>query len=224
MTFGGGAWRRGVDCKGASSKGRGPAVLASALVMALVGCDQLEEVVDNNKSKLNVPIETEQAVEVPIDLGAASGAAAGQPAPQDVDQAIAIPPAQLDLNKESKALADNKSKIKRLEFTSITATPTENTVTSALPAMEIWIGAFGAADTNGAAKIATIPSIPAGSTAPVQATIDAAGTDAAQAALLSLAFSQHTVAKLVIKKGEKLPSGAAKLQLKLKLKATLNPL
>ncbi len=203
--------------------------LMSAAVMALslglaAGCDQLEDVIDDNKSKLDLPIETEQVTAVPLDLGAAAGAAAGQPAPQDVSQPIPIPPVDLDLNKQSPELAKHKGAIKRLEFTGITVTPLTNTVTSALPTIEIWVGPMGGKDTKGASKIATIPSIPAGSTAAVQAAIDVAGTDAAQAHLLALAFSQVTVANLVVKKGEKLPSGAANLQLKMKLKATLNPL
>ncbi len=201
------------------------ATIALALALTLAaGCDQLEDVIDNNKSKLDLPIETEQKTTVPLDLGAAAGVAAGKPSPQDVSQPIAIPPVDLDLNKQSPELAKHKGAIKRIEFTGITVKPLTNTVTSALPVIEIWVGPMGGKDTTGAAKIATIPAIPAGSTAAVQATIDVAGTDAAQAHLLTLAFTQHTIAKLVVKKGENMPSGAANLELTMKLKATLNPL
>lgn len=200
--------------------------LATAMSIGLVstGCDQLQDVVDNNKDKLNLPIETEQAAEFPLDFGAISGATAGQPSPADVDQVIPMPPADVDLNKESKPLADNKKLIKRFEVTGITATPTANTATMAIPAIELWIAPFGAKDTANAAKIATIPSIPAGSTDAVTATIDAAGMDAAQANLLTLAFTQITSARLVVKKGEAMPGGAANLKIAMKIKATLNPL
>jgi hypothetical protein len=196
----------------------------ATVAIATTGCDQLQDVVDDNKSKLNVPIETEQSAEFPIDFGAISGAAAGQPSPADLDQVIPIPPADVDLNKESKPLADNKKLIKRFEIVGITATPTTNTATMALPAIELWIGPFGAKDTANAVKIATIPSIPAGSTEAAAATIDAAGMDAAQATLLTLAFTQLTSAKLVVKKGDPMPSGAANLKITMKIKATLNPI
>ncbi len=198
--------------------------MSAPLALAAAGCDQLQDVVDDNKSKLNLPIETAQAADFPIDFGAISGAAAGQPSPADVDQVIPIPPADVDLNKESKPLADNKKLIKRFEIVGITATPTANTATMAIPAIELWIGPFGAKDTANAVKIATIPSIPAGSTEVATATIDAAGMDAAQANLLTLAFSQITSAKLVVKKGDPMPSGAANLKITMQIKATLNPL
>ncbi|MEY3014060.1 MAG: hypothetical protein RIT45_2795 [Pseudomonadota bacterium] len=194
-----------------------------ATVSITTGCDQINSFVDDNKSKLNVPIETEQVAQIAFDLGAVSGAAAGQPSPAAVEEKLPLPPADIDLNKESQALADNKGLIKRLEITGIEVTPTENTATSALPAFEIRIGAFGETDITKTAKIATVPAIPAGSTAVVSAAIDAAGTDAAQTNLLALAFSQHVSATMKIAKGEKMPSGAAKLDIKMKLKATLNP-
>lgn len=205
-----------------------PSRTASTLALliattSLTGCDQFNNFVDNNKDKLNVPIETEQVMQLPIDLGAISGQAAGQPAPEKFEQVLPLPPADVDLNKESKPLADNKGLIKRLEITGIDITPVENTATSALPAFELRFGAFGETDVNKTVKIATVPAIPAGSTAVVQGQLDSAGMDAAQTHLLSLAFSQHTVATLKIAQGEKMPSGAAKLDIKLKLKATLNP-
>lgn len=202
------------------------AIVAAFVAAGLVigGCDQFNAVVDKNADKLNVPIETEQVVEISVDIGAASGALAGQKAPDRIEQTLPLPPVDVDLNKESKALADNKGLIKRLEIVAVTVTPTTNTVTAALPKFELRIGAFGSTAAKDAFRIATIPAIPSKSTAVVDAVVDVAGTDAAQAHLLALAFSQHTVATMVVEKGADVPDGKADLKITMKLKATLNPL
>jgi hypothetical protein len=197
--------------------------LGATLALALAGCDQLQDVVDKNKDKLNVPIEVAQKTALAIDIGAATGQLAGQKAPEAMETPLPLPPADVDLNKESQALADNKALIKRLEITGIDVAPSNNSVTGDLPAFELRIGAFGAKEAKDAVLIATVPAIPAGSAAPVSAVIDAAGMDAAQTHLLALAFSQHTVATLKVAQGGDVPGGKVDLELTMKLKATLNP-
>lgn len=188
------------------------------------GCDQFSKVVEDNKSKLDIPISTDYEFVTAFDIGGAMGAAAGQTTPKDLTQSIAPPPSDVDLVAEVQALKDAKGRVKSFEILKIEVTPTTNTVTSDLPAFDLFIGPMGAKDTSGSAKIATIPSIKAGSTALVTAQLDAAGQKQAQQWLTSLAFSQGMVATMVVKKGDKVPSGKANLKIAMGLKVVLNPI
>ncbi len=198
------------------------AILVSAL--AFTGCDQFNKAVDDNKSLLDIPISTEYEFATSFDIGTAMGAAAGQLAPADVSKTIAPPPSDVDLVAEVQALKDAKGRVKSFEITKIVVTPTTNTVTTALPSFELYIGPIGAKDTAGSAKIATIPSIPAGSTTAVNAVLDAAGQKTAQQWLTTLAFSQGMAATMVVKKGETVPAGKADLKIAMGLKIVLNPI
>ncbi len=202
------------------------ATLACALTaLALTaGCSQVDGFVNDNKNLLDVPITTEYEFTTSFDIGASMGAAAGLPAPADISQEIAPAPSDVDLITEVPALKDAKGRVKSFEITIISVTPTTNTVTSDLPAFDLFIGAMGAKDTKGSAKIATIPSIKAGSTAEVTAALDAAGQKTAQQWLTQLAFSQGMAATMTVKKGEKVPSGKADLKIKMGLKVVLNPI
>ena len=198
------------------------ALLMSAL--ALTGCDQFNKAVDDNKSLLDIPISTDYEFTTSFDIGTAMGPAAGQPAPADVSKTIAPPPSDVDLVAEVQALKDAKGRVKSFEITKIVITPTTNTLTSDLPSLELYIGPIGATDTTGSAKIATIPPIKAGATAAVNAVLDAAGQNAAQQWLTTLAFSQGMAATMVVKKGETVPGGKADLKIAMGLKIVLNPI
>lgn len=199
------------------------ATIASACV-GLTGCDQIGDAIDNNKNVLDVPIETEYSFPTAFDVGAATGQAAGQKAPAKVTHDLSVPGQDVDLVKEAPALANAKGRVKSMEITKIEALPSTNTVTGALPSLDLLIGALGEKDVSKAIKIATIPSIPSKSTAVVSATIDAQGMKDAQKYLTTLGFSQHLVAKLVVEKDDTVPGGKADMTVTLGVKAVLNPI
>ena len=194
------------------------------VVAGLSGCDQINQKVQDNKSLLDIPIGTDYEFVTSFDIGGAMGALAGKTSPKELSQAIAPPPSNVDLIAEVQALKDAKGRVKSFEITKIEVTPTTNTVTADLPSFELYIGPLNATDTKGSAKLATIPSIKAGSTAKVSAILDAAGQNAAQQWLTSLAFSQGMVATMVVKKGGQVPSGKADLKISMGLKVVLNPI
>ena len=200
----------------------GPLAIA-LLATALLGCDQIGQAIDDNKGKLDVPIETDYSFPTAFDVGKATGQAAGQPAPADVEHDLSVPGQDVDLIKEAPALKNAEGRVKSLEITRIEALPSTNTVTGALPSFDLLIGPLGEKDASKAKKIATIPAIPSKSTAVVKATIDAAGMKEAQQYLTTLKFSQHLVAKMVVKKGDTVPGGKADLKVTLGMKAVLNP-
>ncbi|MCO4764129.1 MAG: hypothetical protein KC502_21640 [Myxococcales bacterium] len=198
---------------------------AFALIAAVAtGCGSFSDFVDDNKNKLDIPVTTDYEFVTSFDIGGAMGAAAGKPSPAELKKAIAPPPSKVDLVLEVPALSDAKGRVKSFEILKIVVTPTTNTVTSDLPAFDLYIGPMDAKDTSGSAKIATIPAIKAGSTAVVNAVLDAAGQKAAQQWLTTLAFSQGMVATMIVKKGENVPSGKADLKIAMGLKVVLNPI
>lgn len=199
-------------------------LLAVAALVALAGCDQINDAIDDNKGVLDVPIETEYAFPTSFDVGAVTGQTAGQKAPDKVEHDLSVPGQDIDLIKEAPALKNAEGRVKSLEILKIDALPTANTVTGPLPSFDLLIGALGEKDTTKAIKIATIPAIPPKSTALVQAQIDVQGLKDAQQHLTALKFSQHLVAKMVINKGEEIPGGKADLTVTLGLKAVLNPI
>lgn len=198
--------------------------LLSLVVTLTVGCDQLQDTIDDPKSALNVPISTSYTFKTAFDIGAATGALAGQKAPETVEKDLSVPAQDVDLVKEAPVLKDAKGRVKSLEITKIEAKPFSNSVTGALPSFDLYIGALGEKDVAKAIKIATIPPIPSKSTDTFAATIDAQGMKDAQQHLTTLAFSQFLVAKLVVNKGEDVPGGKANLDVTLGLKAVLNPI
>ncbi len=200
------------------------AAIGLAALLALAACDQINDAIDDNKGALDVPVSTTWGFPFTMDLGQATGALAGQKAPEAKEHDLSTPAVDVDLVAEAPALANAKGRVKRLEITALTITPTANTVTGKLPAFDIYIGPKGATKPEDAVKIATVPSIEGGSTAAISAPIDSAGMEAAQPHLTSLAFAQLVVAKLAVAKGDDVPGGKADLTVDLALKATLNPL
>ena len=189
-----------------------------------LGCDQIGDFVDDNKSSLDIPINTDYEFLVPIDVGASMGPTAGQTSPADVSQTVAPPPTTVDLVEEVGALKDAKGRVKSFKISSVTVTPQTNTLTTNLPEISLVIGPQGASAIDQGQRVATIPSVAAGSTAAVSGIIDSAGQDAAQQWLTQLVFSQGTSMTLVVKKGQKVPSGRVDLKVKLALRVVLNPL
>ena len=119
------------------------------------GCDQFSKVVEDNKSKLDIPISTDYEFVTAFDIGGAMGAAAGQTTPKDLTQSIAPPPSDVDLVAEVQALKDAKGRVKSFEILKIEVTPTTNTVTSDLPAFDLFIGPISSS--SAAAKRAAEP-------------------------------------------------------------------
>ncbi len=199
-------------------------VAACLLLAPLCACDQIAEAIDDNKDKLDVPIETTHSFPTAFDVGAATGKAAGQKAPAKIEHDLSVPGQDVDLIKEAPALKNAEGRVKSLEIKRIEAKPTANSVTGTLPSFDLLIGPLGEKNAANAIKIATIPAIPAKSMAVVAATIDAQGMKDAQAHLTKLRFSQHLVAKLVVNKDDQVPGGKAALNVTLSLKAVLNPI
>lgn len=197
-----------------------PRILAIALFLAAVGCTQLTEVV--NKNQLTIPIT--QSIPVSFDMGQALGVLAGQTATADLAQDVTVPTQTIDLVTSHPDLAKYKNRVKSIEVVGITATPTANTMTGSLPELDLYVGAIHFAKLTEAAKLAAIPPIVGGSLAPTTATINAADAAKAGAILATLTFDQQTIAKLVVKKGEKAPGGKIDLTLELKLNVIVNTL
>lgn len=201
------------------SGGRLLAVALGSLLVASSGCDLINDTADS----LNLPIEFDHSLNANLDIGAATGQAAGQPAPADVTYDLDLPPVPVDLASANSQIAANRNKLRSVEFTSIRVQPTSNSLTSATPPLDVYIGAKGATSVDDGIKIATIPPIPAGSTGVVNATIDAAGQTAAQGHITSLDFTVILSAALDVQAGETVPGGAAALTITLAVKAVVNP-
>lgn len=191
--------------------------VALAATFSVAACDLSSDV-------LNVPIEFDTSFSVRADVGQATGAAAGQPAPADASYPLGLGAVPVDLLAVSSQLAANRDKVRAIELTQLRALPSNNTLTAATPPMDLYVGPAGATSPEQGVKVATIPAIPAGSSQPVQGVIDAAGLEAAQASLLSFEFTFIPVATLNVHKGEAIPSGAVDLQITTGIKATFNPL
>ena len=195
--------------------------------VALSGCDILNKAAsDVTNAVTNIPIDVTQSTKISLDVGTLIGAAAGQKAPADTTQAITTPPQPVDLNKEQPDLAKYANgHIKTLEIAKIAVTPTTNTLTGNLPALDLYVGPTDLKNATDGIKVATIPAIPAGSTALVNATIDAAAmTQAGTQYLAKLAFAQALKGTLVVKAGDTLPGGKIDLKLDLGVHAIVTPL
>jgi hypothetical protein len=170
---------------------------------------------------LTIPVT--QSMPVSFDMGQTLGGKAGLTADADFTQDIVVPPQTVDLTKTNPELAKYKSRVKSIEIVSITATPTANSMTGTLPALELYVGAVPFPKLADATKLAVIPAISGGSVAPIKATINPADAAKAGAILATLQFDQETIAKLVIKKGEQAPGGKIDLKLDLTLNVTVTP-
>ena len=201
-----------------------PVLLAAFTAVALLGCNEIADAIDENKDALDVPVSASHSFPAKFDVGKATGQTAGQKAPAEVTHDLSVPAQDLDLIAQVPELKNAEGRVKSFEITKLAATPKTNTVTGALPSFDLYIGALGNKDLTKAVKVATIPSIPGKSTAVIAATLPAAGMKAAQEHFTKLRFSQSMVAKLVVKKGEEVPDGAADLSITMGLKIVLNPI
>lgn len=196
----------------------GLAGLVAFITMGVVGCGLFggDEVFD-------LPIETSTDFDVSFDVGAVTGEAAGQQAPERLEYDLTLPGIPIDFTTVSEDLNDNKSKLREVSITFIKVTPTENTVTGELPDIDLYINASGTTGIEGGHRIATIPPIQPGSLTPVNATIHVAGMEAAQPMITSLKFNVVPSANLVVEQGETVPGGAAALNIEIGLRAVVNP-
>ena len=194
-----------------------PLALLVVAGMSTAACDLASDVLD-------VPIDLETGFAVRVDLGQATGAAAGQQAPADATYPLGLGAAPVDLLSVSSQLAASRDKVRALELTKVRAVPSGNTLTAPTPPIDLYVGPAGATSPEQAIKIATIPSIPAGSSQAAEGVIDAAGQAAAQDYLLSFQFTFIPVAALEVKAGEAVPGGAVNLQVTTGIRATFNPL
>ena len=202
--------------------------LPLAALTALPACDLLNQAKASVENAAQLPIDVQQSTKVTLDVGALIGALAGQTVPPgpDLTQDLTTPPAPIDLNKEQPELAKYASgHIKTVEINKIAVTPTTNTLTGDLPALDLYFGGTTAKSYADGIKVATIPSIKAGSTTAIDAIIDTAKMSEAGTKYLStLAFSQMMAGKLVIKAGEKVPTGKIDLKLDLGVHAVVTAL
>lgn len=200
---------------------------AAALALASLGgasaCD-VSKTLDANKNKLDITIPVVHTITVTIDADKVLGTLAGQIAAADLAQDVTTPGQAIDLIKTEPKLAQYKSKVKSIKVTGITATPTANSLSGNLPALDLVVGAPGLAKPTDGAKLASLPVIPPASTAAVTAVVDAGNATAASKFLTTLQFDAMTVTKLVVKKGEKVPGGKVELKLELKLDVVVSPL
>ena len=191
----------------------------AGLSVATSGCDLVNDVAE----QLNIPIEFSHTVGTAADISAVTGSLAGQTTPQDASYPVSPGAIPVDLISQSAELAANRDKVRRLELTALNALPKANTLSAALPEMTVYVGPKGATEASEGVRIATIPSIPAGSTATVTVAIDAAGMDAAQPHLMTFDFVVMLSGTLEVKSGETVPSGKLDIDLTMDVKATLNP-
>lgn len=169
----------------------------------------------------DLPISAEHTFNVPIDLGALP--TSGSVAPQRLETPLPLPPAPVDLTQASPELNSNKDKLESVEITKIRVTPKTNSLTAALPPLELYVGPSGAMLPADGILIATIPSIPAGSTAEVPGQIDAVGMAAAQTHITSLKFAFIPASTLIVEEGQTVPGGSADLEITLEITATVDP-
>ncbi|MDX9723348.1 MAG: hypothetical protein RBU37_21550 [Myxococcota bacterium] len=192
-------------------------VIASAALLTLGAC-ALFGIEDNFSFKL--PIEHTQKIPLPqIDLPSEG---AGERAPQDITLPFSIPAIPVDLASASPDLKSNRDKLQRLELTALSVDAKSNTLSSALPSLDLYVGPLSGATVSNSVKIATIPPIDGAFVGKKAVPIDAAAMDEAQPYLTSLEFS-FLIGPLVVMQGQTIPGGSALLELELTLRAEVDP-
>ncbi|TNF36772.1 MAG: hypothetical protein EP329_04800 [Deltaproteobacteria bacterium] len=188
-------------------------LVALLAATSLTGCDSLD-----------IPIGFDQSFDVHVSLGDVTGAAAGQPAPADASYPLALSPIRIDLVSSSPQLESNRDKVQSITLGGLTVTPSNNSLTAATPPIDLYVAPAGATSPSQGLRIATLPSVPAGSTAVVSASIDAAAQQSAQPWLTSLDFVFIPVATLSVQQGQTVPGGAADLHVTVGVEATIDAL
>lgn len=164
------------------------------------------------------PITARKDVDITVTTALIPGAGSGVASPVEVT--IPIPPVDVDIASASADLEENKNKLKSIKIEEIIITPSNNTLTEALPPIQLFVGPpTGQAGED--ILIATIPSITAGQTAQVKATIDSAGMEAAQVYIKTLRFVMRPA--MTVAAGQKIPGGGVDLNLELAITAVVDP-
>ena len=196
--------------------------LPLAVLPVLPACDLFKKV----EQAAQIPVDVMESAQVSLDVGQLTGQLAGKVTPVDLSQDLATPPIVLDLNKSQPDLAKYANgHIVTIEINKIVVTPTANTMTGDLPALEIYFGPTTAKGLADGVKVATIPPIPKGSLAPMDGVIyaDAMAT-AGSKYLATLAFSEMLNGKLFVKAGDTVPGGKIDLKLDFHIHALVAPL
>ena len=201
------------------------AYLALPLV-ALPACDLFNQAKSAVETAAQIPIDVQQSTKVSFDVGQALGPTAGQTTPVKITQDLPLPAVPVDLNKDQPNLAKYANgHVVTVEINKIAVTPTTNTMTADLPSLDIYFGPANATKASDGIKVATIPSIPKGSTAAVDAIIDTAAMKTAGTQYLAkLAFAEIMTGKLVVEAGSAVPTGKIDLKLDLGVHAVVTPL
>jgi len=200
-------------------------VVAALIAIAMLGTTAACSLFGIGDDGFDLPIKVEHTFDINLDLSALP--TSGQTAPERLEiplnqPPLALPAIPVDLTNQQE-IYDNKDKLKSVEISQITIRPTANSVTADLPAIDLYVGPAGATDISNAIKVATIPSIPAGSTTTIGGEIDDAGMASAQQHITTLNFTFIPDATLVVEAGETVPGGAADLNITLAITATVDP-
>jgi hypothetical protein len=188
--------------------------VAFAGIQSLTGCALF-----GGDEAFDVPISVTKAFDLNINTSSIPGAGAGVASPIAVE--IPISAIDVDLAGTSQKLDDNKGKLKSIKIDAISITPSNNTLSSgSLPSIQLFLGPL-TGQAGQPVLIATIPSIGAGQTSTLEATIDATGMSAAQPYLRSLGFSFDPAA--TISPGQTIPGGGVDLNISLKITAVIDP-
>ncbi len=201
--------------------------LPLAAVTTLPACDLFNQVASAAQNAANVSIDQTETTNLTLDVSQLTGAAAGKPAPAPgITQQLTLPPVAVDLNKSQPNIAKYANgHVVTLEINKIVVTPSHNSLTADLPAMDIYFGPTTAKAVTDGIKVATIPPIKAGSETAVDAAIDSAAmTQAGSKYLATLAFSQMIGGTLVVATGSNVPGGKVDLKFDLGLHAVVTPL
>ncbi len=195
-------------------------------VTALPACDLFNQAKSAVQDAAQIPIDVTQSTKVSFDLGKALGSTAGQTTPIKIEQDLPLPALPVDLKKEKPELAKYADgHIVTVEIKQIVVTPTTNTLTADLPALDIYFGPATATKASEGVKVASIPAIPKGSNKAIDAVIDSAGmTKAGTDYLAKLAFAEIMTGKLIVEAGGSVPSGLVDLKLDLTIHAVVTPL
>jgi len=190
----------------------------TSTVVLLASCDAIDT------SKIGIDIPVTETLQVSLDFDQLFGAQAGQIAVANISQAVTGTSLTIDLVKTEPKLAQYKSKVKSIQVTAITATPTANSMVGELPAQVMYVGPIGMTSFAQGIKLATLPPVPGASKTAVQAVIDPADAVKAGAVLASLGFDLVTVTQVNIPKDQKIPGGKITLNFEIKLNVTVHPL
>ena len=154
-------------------------------------------------------------------------AEAGDPAPFD-EVAPVVLPVDFKMSELSPELIDYKERglFRTMNFNSVRYTIIENTTTTDIEPMEVYLAPLGSTEINPdeGVLIATIPAISAGTTPTGEAEILHANTSAASTLVFDLDFATVTGAEISLRAGDETPTGKMRLQVDMVMTIKADPL